>query len=405
MRTSKSALKKSRLVLAASLLLMGGTVLLACHRDESGYDDEGPGYSDASECLAVNASVIGLSDTQMDISGNGNVQGSVVLLGDSRLSMVGNAKVQGGVFVGDRDRILKDETSFIGIIIEHDLTIFEPLLLTFGEKLRQFRPTVVLDRIRSSTVLRGNGFLNVIQVNGDVALASDEVLTIQGSEHDLFVIRVAGNAAFSGNASVSLQGGVSARNILFVLTGDGATLQITGSGRIIGSWFAARGNALISGNGRTEGAIFASGTIQIVGNGLAIEAAPFCPGRFTPSPRPSEDDDDESCEEEDDDDGEDDGEEHCGEPTVEPTVQPSVEPSPAPSPTVEPSVQPTVEPTVEPTPAPSPTVEPTVQPSVEPSPAPSPTVEPAPSPEPSPVPTYTAPPCTGISCGGGILGV
>ena len=319
-----------------------------------------PGLDGSLRCFSHTASLVGFSDTAINLNGNAQVSGSVVLLGQSSLTATGNSKVGDAVYA-------PSALAVHGVpavsVHEVDITPAESALLDAIGKIDDENETQSLGAITQSATLNGNGGMNVIRVAGDISLAGNSKLVINGSADDSFLITVEGNVSFSGNAAMSVEGGVLAQNILFHLSRTGAVFRATGKGSLVGTFVAPQGTAQISGNGKLKGSVFARNSIQISGNGFSLDPAPFCPF-WVPAPQPSS----------------------------SPSTEPSVEPSSSPS--VEPSAEPSVEPSS------SPSAEPSAEPSVEPSS--SPLAEPSSTPSADP----TEPPfCTDVICDGSILGV
>jgi hypothetical protein len=298
---------------------------------------------DANQCVSARASVVGLSDTYMRIGGNGKVTGTVMLLGNSTLLLEGNAYVGDRINARSQSQITIAGQNVVGVFEQADHTAGESEALSFFQDLANLNSTQVSGGIDQTTTLQSSGGTNVIDVMGDINLSSKKKLTLSGGADDLFLIRVHGNVMIAGEAGVAVQG-VTARNVMFLLSGEGSHVDISGQGEINGTFVAPRGTASISGKGIIRGSVLAHGMIDVVGNGLVFYGAPFCPGAWLP-------------------------------PVPEPTPEPTPSPTPTSSPTPEPTPSPT--PTSSPTPEPTPSPTPSATPTPEPTPSPTPTSEPA----------------------------
>src|SRR6185312_11797814 len=71
-------------------------------------------YAVMNQCLSASASVVGFSNTAIQISGNGEMDGNVALLGSSTLDLTGNAKVSGEVFAPSSDQITESGNASAG---------------------------------------------------------------------------------------------------------------------------------------------------------------------------------------------------------------------------------------------------------------------------------------------------
>lgn len=339
-------------------------------------------------CLSQSASVVGLSDTRMSMSGNASIGGSVILLGRSTLDLSGNASVTDRVYSPMSNAVVEHGNASVGQLIDQDLTANESAVLDFATTIMNQTPTQTIDRISNSVDIVGNGDLNVIEVKNGIQLSGQNQLRLHGTADDQFVFIVdQGNIQFSGKAGIQLLGNVSSRRVMFLATGR-QSLSVTGNGAIVGTYFLPEGPASISGNGRIEGALLAESSLAISGNGLTFTPAAWCPAITLPEPTPSA--------------------------SPSPSASPTASASPSPSVSASPSASPTADPSASPSPSTSPTADPSASPSptdsASPSPSASPTVDPSPSPTPTetiaaptPSPSPTLPICTGPFCGS-ILG-
>jgi hypothetical protein len=350
MESFKTINKKTLMALALSAVTGSGCEYLNSSKDA---------LNSSTGCLSASASLVGLSDTLISLKGNPKVGGSIVLLGASELQMSGNASAPNKIYSPSLGQVSKTGRSSYGQVIEQDFTRHEVEVLEFISRLAEEPADRSLDSVSSSMVLVGKGGVNFIRVNGDISLSSKDVLRFKGGSQDRFVIQVLGNVGISGSASLATEGGIHARNVLFILPNENSTLQITGNGKVLGTFFVTRGTAKVAGNGKLEGSIFAWNSIDINGNGLAVEPAPFCPGGWVPvSPSPTS----------------------TSSPT--PTTTSSPSPTSAPSGTPVPGTSSSPEPTSSPVPSVSSTPEPSASPTETPDPTPT---------------------CSDLSCG--VLGV
>jgi len=369
-----------------ALTLLSSASLLGCVQMDQGSSSLSAlaPVLDEKGCLSTTASIVALSDTQIQVTGNGRVGGSVVLLGKSTLSLTGNARIGDRVYGPSSAQVSTTGQASAGDFKVLDLTANEGAVLDFIQQLSQKDADTTIQDITSSQTIAAQPGLSVLHVNGDIALSGRNTLRFTGGRDDRFIVIVDGNLSVAGNANIETSGELGAGSVLFILSRDEASIQVSGNGEIHGTFFAPRGTAQISGKGKIHGAFFAWDSIRITGNGLELQAEPFCPARWVapapqPSPSESAEADDHGEQGEDDDHDEHGNSGHTGCPGSHPSVSPS----------------------------PSPTASASATPSATPSPAPSssPSASPSnwPSPDPSPSSTGGTTECVGLSCG--VLGV
>ncbi len=78
-------------------------------------------------------------------------------------------------------------------------------------------PTQVFGTIRRPTLITGNGGVNVIDINGNIAGS----LILSGSANDVFFINVSGTIDLRDRATLTVADGVTADAVLYNLTGAG----------------------------------------------------------------------------------------------------------------------------------------------------------------------------------------
>jgi hypothetical protein len=344
--TTQKTVMKTLAALAAPLFFIG------CNVPTVENSEHGHHSSSSSDillaCLSVKASVVALSDTAVSISGNGSIKGRVILLGRSTLDVSGNAEISDEVCTRSSDNITSHGHASPGVLRLEDFTDHEGAVLDFSHQLQSLTPTQVINQISSTQQLSGNGSLNVIEIKHGIRLSGKSSLSFHGGKKDKFIVLVDESGIdLSGQAEITVSGGIPARKVLFLISGKNS-FSLTGNGSVAGTFFAPTGSAMISGNGHLEGAILAQGNISLTGNGLSFTPAAWCP-QFESSEEQSNSN----------------------------SGDPSTAPSPCPSSVSDPSTTPSGTPTTDPTSTPSTT------PSTTPSPNPSATPTTAPSPSPT----------------------
>jgi hypothetical protein len=155
--------------------------------------------------------------------------------------------------------------------------------IKFSQTIAGFTATQTLSSIKTTTTLKGNGGINVIDFKGGDGLALDNkaVLTLSGNANDIFYINFLDEAGFSisGAAQIALAGGVNPNNIYWnVVSGKDITVE---GGTVYGSLLnITRTNSTQEGagdftvkNAALYGRIVGGGESSNVINGTVIEIA------------------------------------------------------------------------------------------------------------------------------------
>jgi hypothetical protein len=133
-------------------------------------------------------------------------------------------------------------------------------------------PTETFDMIHHDTVIAGNGNINVIEVDR-ILLTSDRMLTLAGTEDDVFIINVTQFVRMNHNAVGIILDGVLPEHVLFNVMGGGNAIDLAMNTAAAGTFIALNGQASIDG-GLVDGAVIAGGDITL-DKGSVIEGNPF----------------------------------------------------------------------------------------------------------------------------------
>jgi hypothetical protein len=132
-------------------------------------------------------------------------------------------------------------------------------------------PTQTLSGVSSSTVVNGNGGLNVIDVNGNITNS----LTLNGSANDFFVVNVTGNIALGGSTSLGLSGGVTADHVLYNLIGSSGSVATHVGNTLNGTLLGLNYNFNL--DGTFNGEIIGGGNSISLLSGAVVNFIPFTP--------------------------------------------------------------------------------------------------------------------------------
>jgi choice-of-anchor A domain-containing protein len=127
----------------------------------------------------------------------------------------------------------------------------------------------------SSNVITGTQAVNVVNVS---SISHD--LTISGSANQVFVINVTGNSGIK-LSNVMLSGGVTAKDVLFNITGKGGVSL--GKGTVNGT-FLVTGSGSVSLNGTTVDGEIIAGKVGVTTTSATINAEPFGGGAAVAAP-------------------------------------------------------------------------------------------------------------------------
>ncbi len=201
---------------------------------------------------AANYSVLGLQGTtilnnEVRVAGNEGVSqgGALKNKADSTITKnvfeyskgeySGNGKLRGQVVI-DADRLAKADQD----ALQASLTAASQIATqTFGS-------------IKHSTVVLGNGGVNVISINGNIT----DSLILRGSASDIFIVNVSGTLKLRGNSTLGLAGGVTASHVLYNFTGAG-TISVDDHDVVNGTLLAPHYSVQFE--GVCKGAIIAGG--------------------------------------------------------------------------------------------------------------------------------------------------
>jgi hypothetical protein len=120
----------------------------------------------------------------------------------------------------------------------------------------------------------GSGGFNVISIESIRFSDSSDKLTFDGTADDTFIVQVSGVVSLTHKLSaIQVSGGVRESRVLFVLTGSGTPLSISGGAHVVGTYLVPAGKVTLS-PGTVTGAVLAGDDISLPSGGN-VQFVPF----------------------------------------------------------------------------------------------------------------------------------
>ena len=227
-------------------------------------------------CMQESIALVALNPANIQMSGNAEISGDAVMLDQGTTTISGNGTVQGTLYVEKTSQVKMSGNASATAVSTQDLTGQSTALQNTINSLTQMGPSQTFTTISSGTVIKSIGGLNVIYVSGDLRLSGKDELVLQGASSDTFIINVGGVFSLSGQASVSLQGGILPKTVMINLVGNGSSVSLSGQVSVAGTIFALNRGISISGGAGIMGSVVSGGLIQISGSGQVIQSQAFC---------------------------------------------------------------------------------------------------------------------------------
>jgi hypothetical protein len=260
----------SLLSLAATLLLPASPAVAAC--DCSTLPTLG---------AALDFPALALSGGRVDqqggsFSANGNMGVSAGAQGS-----IGGGATTGGFIGAHPGATVSGETAAAGGLIVQDMTQVDLDARNFITAISALTPTQTFTDIKKSTVITGNGCINIIGVTGSITLASKQTLTIRGAADEYFIFNI-GNK-MSINSAIILDG-VESSHVLFNIIGTGLdpNVSVSADGPILGTFTNLPGKIDVTGQSAADGAYIGgdvklAGSAAYSGNPFQCDVVPICP--------------------------------------------------------------------------------------------------------------------------------
>lgn len=174
-------------------------------------------------------------------------------------------------------QVIDNSGNLVGLIKENQtqLDIAVADAISASTTAAALAATQSFGTIATSTTVFGNGGVNVIQINGDIALNNANLL-FHGTPDDIFIVNISGTMLLNGSGFVSASAGTWDTHVLLNFTGSGSIIA-TGSPTVNGTILAPHQTASLSG---TFGSIYAGASLNV---GL-FGAAKVHPTPFVPTP-------------------------------------------------------------------------------------------------------------------------
>lgn len=216
--------------------------------------------------FANGAAICAYGTGKIRLGGNTTINGNIQLAAGSSgfLDMNNNSHVTGAVIKDDKGVFTPDKTSTVdggikiadlsGAALAAEKAIATITALTVTQKF---------GTINTNYTIKSTGAVNVIQIIGDLNLAGNEVLTLDGAANDVFIIRVTGKIVTSGNASIQSTQNQSSK----ILFNSLDTMSLNGKASI--GTFISSGSMDIGNQNYNSNFIFGFGNFSTAGKGSA----------------------------------------------------------------------------------------------------------------------------------------
>jgi choice-of-anchor A domain-containing protein len=216
--------------------------------------------------------VLGLKSTDVAVA-NSAVAGNVGVSQNGDWNIGRQSTVSGKV-----EEYSKQSFDFFGHGKTNSAAVVNAALLTMADKdalqastaAAALAPTQTLKNVNSATTLKGDGGLNVIDVNGDITAS----LTLSGTANDMFIVNVRGDLQLRGNSGLKLAGGVTADHVIYNFVGRNGTVSASGNNVINGTLLAPKYDVQLQGT-QVNGEVIAGGNSIDLSHGVKVNAIPF----------------------------------------------------------------------------------------------------------------------------------
>jgi choice-of-anchor A domain-containing protein len=202
---------------------------------------------------AANYAVLGLHGAEISQSGSSAVTGNEGVSRGGQLTLSGHAAVAGTVY----EAAARETNAPHPVIDSSLLATADADALTAAAQAKALAPTQSFGTITKTTVIHGNGGLNVISIRGDVRAS----LVLDGGANDVFIINVQGDLKLGKNESLLLSGGVTAGHVLYNFTGRGGSIDIHEGATVNGTILAPSADVQI--DGVLNGEVIGGRSVQI----------------------------------------------------------------------------------------------------------------------------------------------
>jgi choice-of-anchor A domain-containing protein len=218
---------------------------------------------------AANYAVLGIGGTntklsQFEVYQSGTVVNGNVGVGPYSTWTHGmDATINGTLYYDTTDGLPSITGTITGGTIQQSMLQAVNDAVSASSFASSLTPTQTYSTFAENQVITGNGGQNVVRVTGDVALKKG--LTLSGSASDTFIIQLTANDATSAHQLVlsgmtmTLTGGVTPNNIVWVLNDGGGNIQITSGADVYGT-FLAPDRSITVDHGTVNGRVIAGGS-------------------------------------------------------------------------------------------------------------------------------------------------
>ena len=162
-----------------------------------------------------------------------------------------------------------------GGVIVTDTSGYVADLVAASAAFAAMTPTQIYSAaLTGSTTIGGNGCINVINIIGGINLSGTDVVRLQGSSEDYFVLNIWGDVITQGNGDIVLDG-MAASNVIYNILTPSAVVDLQGDSGGNGTFLNLQGSMHLQGNTGGRGAYYTNGgNLEFIGS-ADFFVAPF----------------------------------------------------------------------------------------------------------------------------------
>jgi choice-of-anchor A domain-containing protein len=217
---------------------------------------------------------IGLNGVDFEVQGPISVTGDLAIGPSGNFHLSNNAVANSTLYADSSASVQIDSGSKLsGGTKTESLSTLKAAAANLASTAAGLTPTQAFTNVTTSTTVKGNGGVNVINVTGYINLGSGETLTVQGGGNDTFVFNVAGGMTLGNGSNIKLSG-IQPYQVLFNF--GGTNLVEIGNANTAGIFLSMGGEIQITAGNHTSE--FISGSKLILDCNNTTVTAPACGG-------------------------------------------------------------------------------------------------------------------------------
>lgn len=195
-------------------------------------------------------------NTHLDLKGRVTVNGGIIAMPNALVTGEATTTRVGGTYLSGGDPRISL------VALTHELSLLEPKI-HFGQ-------------LNEGRRIERESDVTAIDIQGDLELTLKDQLILSGSSTDRFVLKVSGHLKLSGEAGISLAGGLLSKNVVIQMVEPNTEVVLRDKSAIAGQLITEYSDVKLLGSSSVIGSIITNRDVGLSGSAMIVNPVETC---------------------------------------------------------------------------------------------------------------------------------